>query len=340
MQANPVLVEVLRGDTLESRHRGSAIVLDTQGNTLLELGNADALVFPRSAIKLLQALPVLESGAAAALQLSDAELALLCASHNGEVLHTTLVNQLLQRLGLDSSALACGAEWPLYTEATHELLRQHQTPGREHHNCSGKHCGMLIHSQYQGWPLAGYHEYQHPAQQAWRQVLSELCQIDAGQLPWDYDGCGVPALALPLRNIALGITAFAAPEQHTPTRAAAMQRLLQAIAAYPMNIAGTGRACTRVISATQGRIIVKTGAEGVFTGVIPERRLGFALKMDDGAGRAAETALGGLLAALQEPVARDVSTRDLFRRQLKNSQAKVVGRVLPAAVWETRIPAS
>lgn len=327
---NPILAEVWRGQQIESRHRGSVIVLDAAGNTLFAAGDTDALVFPRSAIKPIQAIPLLESGAADAYQLEEQHIAFACASHNGEVLHTDLVSEVLQRIGLNNDDLICGVEFPMLQAAAHELVRQQQTPGRQHHNCSGKHSAMLTLCQHMGWPVTDYHAFDHPAQQAWRKVLAVLCEVDAEHLPWDADGCGIPALALPLRNIALGFSKFANPQQQTPQRAQAIQRITQSIAAHPMNIAGTDRACTAVISASNGEVIVKTGAEGVFAGFIPARGIGFALKVDDGASRAAETALGRILAKLEEPVAQAQPTQAFFRRELKNSRGKIVGRVVAA----------
>lgn len=324
---NPVLVNVWRGDTLESQHRGSAIVVNASGDTLLEVGDTSALVFPRSSLKLIQALPVLESGAADALGLEDEHIALICASHSGEDRHTLLVRALLQQLELNPDTLACGAEYPDYQPKAHALIRQNIAPGREHHNCSGKHSGILCLCRHMHWETDGYNLYDHPSQLAWRQVLSELTHLDANALPWDFDGCGVPALALPLSNLAHAYATFTANPDGDDSRNKAMRRILQAIAAHPLNIAGTDRACSRVIAASEGRVIVKTGAEGVYIGIIPKRQIAFALKIDDGATRAAETALGGVLSWLKEPVAKMPELNPIFCRELKNSQGKVVGRV-------------
>ena len=329
MQHNPILAEVWRGDRVESQHRGRALVLDQHGNTVLSLGNTAELVFPRSAIKPLQAIPLVESGAADTWGLSAAHLALACASHNGEPLHTELVCEILQRLALTPDALVCGADLPMFTASAHALIRHGQAPGREHHNCSGKHSGMLTLSKHMGWTLHDYNQYDHPAQQAWREVLSALCHVNADELPWDFDGCGIPALALPLEKLTRGFMAFADPQTQAPARAEAIRRITAAIQAHPMNIAGTDRCCTTVVAASSGRVIVKTGAEGVFAGFIPDRKLSFTLKIDDGAGRAAETALGGLLAALTEPVATAPATQCFFNRSLQNSQGKVVGKITP-----------
>ncbi|MEZ5534301.1 MAG: asparaginase [Thiolinea sp.] len=324
---NPILVNVWRGDTIESQHRGSAIVVNTSGDTLFEVGDTTSLVFPRSSLKLIQALPVLESGAADALGLQAEHIALICASHSGEDRHTMLVRAILQQLGLNPDNLACGAEYPDYQPAAHQLIKQGIAPGREHHNCSGKHSGMLCLCRHMHWDKEDYHLYDHPSQRAWRQVLSELLQLDANALPWDFDGCGVPALAMPLSGLAHAYAAFAANLAGEDSRNKAMQRILQSIAAHPLNIAGTDRACSRVIAASEGRVIVKTGAEGVFIGVIPDREIAFALKIDDGATRASETALGGVLGWLKEPVAEMPEMQAVFCRELRNSQGKVVGRV-------------
>ncbi len=333
MKENPVLVEVLRGDIVESKHRGTVAVVNADGQLKFSLGDITKAHFPRSSLKLIQVLPLIESGGVDALGLSESQVALCCASHNGEVLHTRLVNDWLASFTLKDDALECGATLPMRTETAHDMLKTGKDPHRCHHNCSGKHMGMLSLCKHKGYPLRHYSDYKHPSQQDWLAVLSELSGVAVEDMPWDYDGCGLPAVALPLEKMALAQAQFfnsSLPE----FRRAAMQRVLNAIKRYPENIAGTDRLCTDLIKASNGEIIVKTGAEGYFVGVVPSENTGFALKVDDGATRASNAAIGGLIRKMGwSHLVTGSDLQQYFNPVIQNSQGRTVGELRASEVW-------
>ncbi len=331
-EANPVLVEATRGGMVESRHRAAVAVVDIEGRVILQAGEIEASVYPRSAIKPLQALALVESGAAEAFGLGAAELALACASHNGEPRHAETVGAWLARIGCSAEDLECGAHLPYHQESLEALLRGGAAPSALHNNCSGKHAGFLSVARHLGHPTEGYIRYDHPVQQQVLGILETLTGLDLSEAPRGIDGCGIPVLGMPLGNLALAMARFAQPDDQPEARRAACLRLQQALAAEPFMIAGSGRFCSRVIEATKGRALVKTGAEGVFCGALPELGLGFALKVDDGAGRAAEVACGRVLRRLG--VIGETETAALaavFQPTLFNRAGRAVGELRTAA---------
>ncbi|MGR3913777.1 MAG: asparaginase [Gammaproteobacteria bacterium] len=331
---NPVLVEVHRGARVESRHRGCAVAIGGDGDIVFAAGDASRAVYPRSALKWFQAIPLLESGAAARFDVSDEEIALACASHNAEEFHTRAVTAWLRRLGRDADDLECGAEWPALQSAAHALAARGARPTRAHHNCSGKHAGMLTLAQFLGGDARNYCDYAHPTQQAWMRALSELTGRDIFSLAWERDGCGLPAVCMPLEQLARAFTRYAAPGAVGGARGEAMTRIITALRAHPRMLAGSGRSCTDVLRICGGRVLLKAGAEGICAGAIPHLKIGFALKIDDGAGRARCVASGALLeklGALDADCAAQLEHH--FRPAVVNSQGRITGRVLPAAGW-------
>ena len=294
--SNPVLVNTLRGDVIENRHRGAIAICDPKGRLVHAWGDVEALVYPRSAIKTLQALPLVESGAADHFQLDDAELALACSSHYAEPVHTDTLQNWLARIKLDEAALECGAHAPLHVKTAEQLLIKGIAPGRIHNNCSGKHTGMLTTARFLEEETQGYIEREHPVQQRWFDVLGAMAGIDTHALPWNRDGCGIPVIAMPLKSIATAFARVAVPDDLPTARGDALDRITGAIGSNPFMVAGTGSLCTEIMALTGRRLLVKTGADGVYTAVLKEQGLGVALKIDDGAGAAAEVAI---LAVLQ-----------------------------------------
>jgi L-asparaginase II len=297
---NPVLVEVLRGDIVESRHRGAYIVCDGEGKSVFEAGDVLRPVFPRSAVKAIQALPLVESGTADAFAFGDPELALACASHSGEAAHVELARAMLARAGLDESDLECGSHWPTDHDATVALARSGKGPSDLYNNCSGKHSGFLCTCRHLGIATAGYIAPDHAFQELVRATMEDVTGAPHGPRNRAVDGCSIPTYAVPLRNLAHGFARMATGAGLAPDRARAARRLLAACMAEPFFVAGTRRADTRLMSFAPGRIFVKTGAEGVYCAAVPELGLGVALKCDDGAGRAAEAILAAILAKLLE----------------------------------------
>lgn len=329
---NPILVEVTRGDRVESVHRGAVAVADAHGKLVAAWGDVEAAVFPRSAFKALQALPLVETGAADAFGVGEEELALACASHSGEAMHVDRVEAWLERIDCVEADLACGPHLPINEAAAHAMLRAGERPCRIHNNCSGKHTGFLSVARHLRLAVENYERPDHPVQVLVRDAIGSLCDLDPKRLPIAVDGCAAPNYALPLSRLARAMARLGDSSALAPDRAQAAQRLVSAWKAHPLFVSGTGRACSELIAGAGGRTVVKTGAEGVFTAVLPDRGLGIALKIDDGAGRAAETTMAKVLTLLgaadedAPPIAKHL------RSAVRNWRGDVVGerRTAPA----------
>lgn len=294
------LVEVTRGPLVESRHFGHAVVADRRGAVVAAWGDANAVVYPRSAIKALQALAIVESGAADRFAVSPEELAVAMASHHSERRHHRVVAAWLDRLGLPVSALGCGARRPLSLSVWADHLEAGTVYDATFDQCSGKHTGMLATALALGAPTAGYLDPAHPVQQRILGILERMTQQDLGTAPLGIDGCGAPTWAMPLGGLAIGMANLADPADQPDARAAACTRLKAAWAAHPDMIGGTDSIDSRLADATGGRVLTKGGAEGVSLACLPDQGLGVALKLTDGdAGkRAAPVAMAQILRGL------------------------------------------
>lgn len=331
----PLVVEVTRGPLVESRHTGILAVSDSHGRLAAAFGDAERPVFPRSSAKIIQALPLVESGAADALGLSVEELALAGASHNGEPAHVATALAMLRRAGLDAGALECGCQWPERGSDVAALNRAGEKPTALHNNCSGKHAGFLCVACHLGLPHAGYVQAAHPLQEIVTAALSQMTQTPLDASVRGIDGCSIPTYAIPLTRLAIAFARLGTGIGLAPARAAAAARLRKAAAAAPFMVAGTGRFCTAIGERFGERAYVKTGAEGVFCAILPEAGFGVALKIDDGGTRASEAIMA---AVLERFAARDEAERTFLqrwsRRPLTNRRDIVVGEVRVAA--ETR----
>ncbi len=327
---NPVLVEVVRGALIESAHRGVIAIADADGRVLLALGGIERPVFPRSAVKAFQAMPLVESGAADAFALGKAELAIACASHSGDAIHIEAVRSLLDKAGVDESLLACGAHWPLSEAAQRGIARAGSTPRPIHNNCSGKHAGMLATVVQLGVRLQGYERPDHPVQIEIARVISELCgvRLEAGQM--GVDGCSVPTYAVPLAALATGFARLGAPAGLATPRQEAARRLVQACFDKPALVAGEGRFDTIALRGLAPAVFCKGGAEGVHCAALPELGLGIALKIDDGAKRGAEAAMAHLFAALVPGA--DTALADFLDGDVRNWKGQRAGGIKASAV--------
>src|SRR3954471_1853591 len=294
--SNPVLVEVVRGALIESGHRGAVAVVDADGATVLALGDVARPVYPRSAVKALQALPLVESGAADKYGFGDQDIALACASHGGEPAHVEVASRMLARAGLDSGALDCGAHWPSHQPSTQALARSGAAPSALHNNCSGKHAGFLCVACAAGVEHRGYLKAEHLVQREVHGALESLTGAGLSVDTCGLDGCSIPTWAVPLDRLAHAFARFGTGQGLGAERAQAAVRIRAACAAQPYFVGGTGRFCTEVMKLFGARVLVKTGAEGVFCGALPEQGIGIALKCDDGATRAAEVAMAAMIA--------------------------------------------
>jgi len=329
---NPVLAETVRGGIVDLRHRGAIAVSDPEGRLVWSSGDVERPVYPRSAVKLFQALPLVESGAADRFGFDDTQLAMACASHLGEEAHVVAAEAMLAKAGLKESDLACGSHWPLGDQSKLvEFVRSGQTPNQLHNNCSGKHAGFLCAACHQDIETGGYtgagHEIQRQAMAA-QEAMTEHRLTGA---EFAIDGCSIPAFAFPLRALAHGFAKVATGHSLGAERAKATSRLMQACISNPWFTAGTGHFCTRIIEAGEGAIYAKNGADGVFVACLPEAGLGIALKCDDGSDPAAEVMLAGVLMRL---FSHDDTIRPriepLSRRPLTNRKGIEVGELRAA----------
>jgi L-asparaginase II len=346
MSSNPVLVEALRGGIVESMHRGALAVMDADGAVLHALGDIERPVFPRSAVKVLQALPLVASGAAEALGLTDAELALACASHGGEPMHTQTAAAMLAKAGLDAGALECGAHWPYHDGALKALAAAGASPSALHNNCSGKHSGFVClgchmargsgrdaTGDVRGY-LRGYLAPEHPVMREVTAALQASTGFDLARTARGTDGCSIPTYAIPLRHLAHAFAKVATGQGLAPDQARAARRLREAVARAPQMVAGSGRFDSRVMQLLGARLFCKVGAEGMYCAALPEQGLGIAVKMDDGnTARACEVVMAALVERLLPlSEAEAAFMRGRSELPLVNWNGIEVGRLAAAAV--------
>lgn len=320
-----MLVEVWRGDVAESHHRGHAVVCDARGTIRAAWGDPDAVILPRSSCKMLQALPLMESGAGD--RLTDEQVALACASHSGAAMHVTRVADWLAELGLGEDDLRCGTQVPEDAPERHRLRAEGLAPCQLHNNCSGKHAGFLMLNQRLGGD-PDYVEVDHPVQRAARAAFEEMCGTAA--LGWGVDGCSAPNFATTVRGLALAMARMADPRGLGAAREAAARRLVGAMMAHPLLVAGPGRACSELMDAMGGTVAVKTGAEAVYTAILPAQGLGVAIKVEDGATRASECAVAALLVRLGVAEAQDPAVVRRLAPAITSRRGFPAGSVRPA----------
>jgi L-asparaginase II len=298
---SPVIADVSRGGIVESRHIGAFVVADADGGIVLSGGDPLRPTFPRSSVKALQALPLVAGGAAERFGLGGEALALACASHIGTPAHTAVASAMLARAGCDAGCLECGTQWPSSESAARALSAAGQGPGALHNNCSGKHAGFICTAVAAGRDPRGYVGPEHPVMRGVTEAIGIVTGTDLGAAPRGVDGCSIPTFAVPLQAVAAGFARFGTG-RHLPAEfAAAASVLREAVAANPAMIAGDGRFDTVLTAALGRKLFIKSGAEGVCCGALPELGLGFALKAEDGSMRAAEAAAASLLRRLLGP---------------------------------------
>jgi L-asparaginase II len=317
-------VDVTRGPLIESRHIVHVAVAHAQRGLIASAGNAAYVSFVRSAIKMFQALPLAEDGVATRLPLTMEELALCTASHNAEPFHIAAAARILSKIGLTERALACGPHPPMHTGTALALHARGIKPGRIDNNCSGKHAGMLALAHHHGWPLDGYHELAHPVQQRVLATLSAWSGVAARDIACGVDGCRLPTFALPLAAVASACAKFAAAaDTHSPAAT-----IVQAMTRHPEYVAGTGRLCTVLMRTASCQMFAKVGAEGYYCAGVPSLGLGVALKVEDGAKRASETALLAVLRAADALTDLEMEAmREFSRPPILNTRGEIVGEV-------------
>ena len=321
------VVEVVRGGVVESRHDVHVVVTDVEGSIVASTGDPTPLTYYRSAAKPIQALPLVEEGIADRFGLSGEELALCCGSHEGEPEHVAGARSILAKAGVPEDLLRCGAHLPFSADAARYVTQAGGVAERIHNNCSGKHAGMLALAVGMGWDPVDYHEAAHPVQQRMLSEVRRWTGLEAEDIPSGIDGCGVVCFAVPLNKMADSMARFAdAARLGKP-----VGRVVAAMTKYPFMVGGTGRTCTDVMRRAGGRVFVKLGAEGVYAGGVPDRGLGFAIKVVDGGRRAVEVALVQTLtdlAVLSEDDACALAAHG--NPEVRNTRDEVVGEVRSA----------
>ena len=328
---NPVpFTEIWRGEFLECVHNGHAVVMDSAGEIIASWGDADAVILPRSSCKMLQAMPLIESGAAREFGLTSEQLALACASHQGAPEHTDRVIDWLAQLGFSEDDMRCGPQPPGDTATRHEMIRSGGSPCQIHNNCSGKHCGFLTLSKYL---KAGpeYVEPDHPVQKYALEVFEDLTgQRSPGHV---IDGCSAPNFATTVTGLAHAMAKMADPDGLGGVRGEAARQLNDAMRKHPSLVAGTTRACTELMQAMDNKTVIKTGAEGVYVAILPEQKIGVGLKIVDGATRAAESAIAAILVRLGVLDPNHPAAIKRLRPRILNRRKLDTGSVEPAAVF-------
>ena len=334
------LVEVTRGEIVESIHFGAFIVADSRGKIWASAGNPDLMTYPRSSMKPFQALPFVERGGVEAFGLTDQELAIMCASHSGTDLHKAVLEGMHAKIGISEADLACGVHWPSDAETRDALKAAGQEPTPFRHNCSGKHTGMLAHAVLRGLEKEDYLNPAHPVQVTIRETLAGMVGMDPAEMPLGWDGCSAPVYGIPLLNMARGVAQLADPQSLPPARAEACRKISGAMMAHPVMVAGPRQFDTDLMTAAKGRLFCKGGAEGYqIIGVIPgvlgaeSPGLGIAIKISDGdpTGRARESVSLTILQALGALDSADLAALAGYGNQpVKNWRGFEVGEVRPA----------
>jgi L-asparaginase II len=323
---NELIVEITRGNMVESCHRGHCVVADQTGRHIHTWGDPTRVIYPRSAIKPLQAIALIETGAADSFQIKETEIALATASHSGTTVHVKMITKWLNRIGLSDSSLECAGHNPMSRKADIDLIRAKINPWAIHNNCSGKHAGFITTALYMNEKIKGYSTSNHPVQRRLLNILSTMGSVNLSSAPRGMDGCGIPVIGMPLEALAVALARMADPKNLDANRAEATKRVISAMISHPNLVAGPGRFDTLTMDQGSGNFVIKTGAEGVYACILPSLGLGVALKIEDGAKRAAEISMAAILNYLN--VLKDLPESPIF-----NPAKEKVGVIRMQANW-------
>ncbi len=279
---NPILVEIYRGGILESFHRGVVCVVDENKKVVFENGNIHQICFPRSAMKLIQVLPLIELGGIERFGFTLEEIALMCGSHNAESEHLRVLHQILEKIACTPNDLNCGAQSPTSKKAADALLLNHEKPSQIHNNCSGKHAGMLALCKLINAPINGYLNPEHPIQQLILSAVEDLYEYPKNKMVAALDGCSAPIYSIPVLNQAIAYQNLNGNKEFSEIRNNALNTIRKAISEHPFMVAGSKRYCTDMMQITAPKVIGKTGAEGIFCMTFTDKKWGICIKIDDG----------------------------------------------------------
>ena len=314
------MVEVTRSDFTESIHYGAAVLINSDGKILKEWGNSNILIYPRSALKPIQSLNLYKDGVAEALNLSDNLIALTTASHHAETIHQQMVSDWLKKMNLNENHLSCGPSWPWNEKDQFEAYSKYKAKRKIFHNCSGKHCGHLAVCSYNNLPIKNYQNKNHPIQKNLIQLIENLAKYKIKNV--GVDGCTLPNPLIPLIKFAFA-TAQLADYKKLNDHSAIAKRIFNSCIKFP-EIAGGSKSINSILTKlSNGKVFVKNGAEGVFVAIIPELKSALAVKIIDGARRAAEVAIAGLLSELK--IINNDQIEKIKKSPVKNSAGQIIG---------------
>ncbi|MFY8019862.1 MAG: asparaginase [Bacteroidia bacterium] len=279
---NPILVEVERAGVLESFHRGSICIVDDNNEIVFSMGDIEQICYPRSAMKLIQVIPLLENGAQEHFGFTLEEIALMCGSHNAEKEHIRVLNQILEKINCSYADLLCGAQYPTYKPESDEFIRLQIKPGQEHNNCSGKHAGMLAACKLFGFDTKDYIHPEHPLQKMIVEVVADFYEYPVSKMVCALDGCSAPIYSIPVKNQAIAYKNLCGQARFHTKRNQACKTIIEAVSQYPFMVAGSKRYCSDMMKITAPKVIGKTGAEGIFCMSFTEQKWGVCIKIDDG----------------------------------------------------------
>ena len=314
------MVEVTRSNEVESVHYGTAVLINSSGEVLKEWGNSDLLIYPRSALKPIQSLNLYKDGVAEGLKLTDEYIALTTASHHAEDLHQKMITEWLQKINIGEDKLCCGADWPWNMDDKFKANLKYKKKRRIFHNCSGKHCGHLAVSKYKDLPIENYNQNNHPIQKDLINLIENLSNFKIKNI--GIDGCTLPNPLIPLKKFALAAARIVDYKSLNENSDIA-KRIFDSCVKFPEITGGSKSVNCALTKLSKGKAFFKNGAEGVFVAIIPEHKSALAVKITDGAARAAEVAIAGLISELK--IIDEDQIEKFKKRPVKNSTEQVIG---------------
>ena len=324
------LIQVTRGNIVESRHHGFVAVVDGSGKLVASAGDPDVVTYMRSAAKPIQGLNILFSGAAEKYQFTDRELAIMCSSHYGEEMHKETIYQILNKLGLSTQDLLCGNPLSISPAYMKQQLLEHMTIDEANSDCSGKHCGFLSVCLTKGYPIQNYNSPDHPMQQEIARIMAYMCCVEQSSIDIGVDGCGVPVHSIPLSHMARAYARLSNPSQLEEPYRSACGRIFAAMNAAPEMLAGTGGFCSEFLAHTGGRFCSKLGAEAVYCVGVKDKDLGIAVKIEDGNYRALYPVVMSVLMQLGLLTDSEIDAlRGFVAPDVINDLGKPVGKISP-----------
>ena len=314
------MAEVTRNGFTESTNYGVAVLINSSGEILQEWGNSNTLIYPRSALKPIQSLNLYKDGVAKSLGLSDNLIALTTASHHAENIHQKMINNWLKKINLKEKHLSCGPSWPWNIKDQFKAHSKYKVKRKIFHNCSGKHCGHLAVSKYKNLPIKNYQNKDHPIQKDLIKLIEDLSKYKIKNI--GVDGCTMPNPLIPLKKFAFAVAQLADYKKLNEYSTIA-KRIFDSCVKFPEITGGSKSINSILTKLSKGKIFVKNGAEGVFVAIIPEQKSALAVKIIDGASRAAEVAIAGLLSELK--IINNEKINKIKKISIKNSANQIIG---------------